>query len=97
MAIHNNNSEMYIQRESDVDLLSHSPNVCFVCGSAGHFEQYWLRIGPNSADNAEPFFPFLETHEPPMGYKQDFKSDLTVSDSFCEAGPSACTLCQLMT
>ena len=82
MAFVNDNGEMYIQRESNVDLLSPAQNICFVCASVGYYDQYFLRIRPNPADAAEPYFPFLETHEPPIGYKQDLKSDATVSDSF---------------
>lgn len=81
MALENSYGEMYIQRESNIDLMSQPQNVCFVCGSMGCFEQYRLRIGPNSADSTEPFFPFLETHEPPIGYKLDLRSDPTVSSS----------------
>lgn len=68
---------MYIQRESNVDS-SQTQNVCFVCGNTSHSEQFWLRIKPNPADNSEPFFPFLETHEPPNGYKQYSKQNPVV-------------------
>lgn len=46
------------------------PRICFVCGTLSHNEQYWLRVkqAPGSAPN-EPFFPFLETHDPPVGYR----------------------------
>ncbi|KAL1115278.1 hypothetical protein AAG570_007309 [Ranatra chinensis] len=41
--------------------------VCFVCGSTGHPDEYPVRSTP-SANPAEPHYPFLETHEPPIGY-----------------------------
>ncbi|XP_014612893.1 PREDICTED: uncharacterized protein LOC106791622 [Polistes canadensis] len=41
--------------------------ICFVCGSIGHADQYWLRVKPSPGSN-EPYFPFLEAHEPPAGY-----------------------------
>lgn len=46
------------------------PRICFVCGTLSHNEQYWLRVkqAPGSAPN-EPFFPFLESHDPPIGYR----------------------------
>ncbi|XP_033226484.1 uncharacterized protein LOC117178991 isoform X2 [Belonocnema kinseyi] len=46
------------------------PRICFVCGTLCHNEQYWLRVKqtPGAAPN-EPFFPFLESHEPPSGYR----------------------------
>ena len=46
------------------------PRICFVCGTLCHREQYWLRVKqtPGAAPN-EPFFPFLESHEPPAGYR----------------------------
>ena len=54
---------MYIEKELHKSLASRTPTVCFVCGS------------PNSATHAlhtrqlsnEPYFPFLEHHEPPIG------------------------------
>lgn len=41
--------------------------VCFVCGSVGNFPLYSLRVKQNPARPSEPFFPFLEKHEPPTG------------------------------
>lgn len=43
--------------------------ICFVCGSVGHKEQFWLNIKPNPNVPTEPYFPFLESHEPPSGYR----------------------------
>ncbi len=84
MALENNNGGMYIKRESNVVDISKpsSPNVCFVCGNVGHVEQYLLRSKPNPHNNSEPFFPFLETHEPPNGYRQTSKQDPVVSVFF---------------
>lgn len=41
--------------------------VCFVCGNVGHPEHFWLRSKPGAA--GEAYFPFLESHEPPAGYR----------------------------
>lgn len=42
--------------------------LCFVCGVQTR-EQYWLRGKPRPGGPPnEPFFPFLESHEPPNGY-----------------------------
>ena len=43
--------------------------ICFVCGSVGYKEQFWLNIKPNPNIPSEPYFPFLESHEPPSGYR----------------------------
>ena len=51
--------------------------VCFVCGNVGHPEQYWLRVKPSSSPSGGPseaYFPFLESHEPPAGYRLDTDS-----------------------
>lgn len=46
------------------------PRICFVCGTLGHSEQYWLRVKPSlGGSSSEPYFPFLESHEPPAGYR----------------------------
>lgn len=76
MALDNTNG-MYIKREE-----TGSPNICFVCGNVGHAEQYLLRANPNPHDSTEPFFPFLETHEPPNGYKFNSKQNSLVSFIF---------------
>lgn len=41
---------------------------CYVCGSMGASDQFLLRMKPNVERPQEPYFPFLETHEPPTGY-----------------------------
>lgn len=81
MAFENSSGGMYIKRESSIlDVTkTASQNVCFVCGNVGHAEQYLLRVKPNPHDNSEPFFPFLETHEPPNSYKFNSKQDSVVS------------------
>lgn len=61
-------NSMYIKREAPTPLEVHSRNVCFVCGSAGHRDYYWLRVKANPENPSEPFFPFLNCHEPPAGY-----------------------------
>lgn len=46
-----------------------SDDKCFVCGTNGASDAYQLRTKPNCEKPSEPFFQFLETHEPPMGCK----------------------------
>lgn len=81
MALESSSGGMYIKRESSmVEMTQTQPqNVCFVCGNVGHKEQYWLRSKPNACNTAEPYFPFLESHEPPVGYKQSVKQESVVN------------------
>lgn len=61
--------------------------ICFVCGTLGPSEQYWLRVKPipGSAPN-DPFFPFLESHEPPAGYRgEGARTGAVRSCSLCYA------------
>ncbi|KAG5680528.1 hypothetical protein PVAND_010034 [Polypedilum vanderplanki] len=46
-----------------------SDDKCYVCGANGASDAYQLRARPNSEKPSEPFFQFLETHEPPTGCK----------------------------
>jgi hypothetical protein len=55
--------------------------VCFVCGNVGHLDQYWLRIKPNPGVATEAYFPFLESHEPPSGYRHS-RSDTAVRSCY---------------
>lgn len=41
--------------------------TCFICGNIGKFQLYSIRVRPNPARPSEPYFPFLENHEPPLG------------------------------
>lgn len=41
--------------------------VCFACGGSGHTQEYSLRITPRAP--GEPYFPFLDSHEPPVNYR----------------------------
>lgn len=84
MALENNSGGMYITRESNVVEMSPSQpqTICFVCGSGGHPEQYWLRSKPNPSNGSEAYFPFLETHEPPIGYKHTTKAEPVVKIIF---------------
>lgn len=54
--------------QTTIDLNSDGkPNICFVCGARGHFPTYPLRIKHNAERPSEPYFTFLESHEPPNG------------------------------
>lgn len=44
-------------------------NVCFICGSRGHSEQWAVVARPEQAPPGEPHYPFLEGHAPPAGYR----------------------------
>lgn len=44
-------------------------NVCFICGSRGHSEQWAVVARPEQAPPGEPHYPFLEGHTPPAGYR----------------------------
>lgn len=54
--------------QTAIDLNSDGkPNICFVCGACGHFPTYPLRIKHNADRPLEPYFTFLESHDPPNG------------------------------
>lgn len=44
--------------------------ICFVCGNRGHPRSYPLSSKPRSDRSTprDPYFPFLDSHEPPKGY-----------------------------
>lgn len=46
-----------------------APEVCFVCGNRGHSRSYPVSSKPRPDRPKEPFFPFLDSHEPPKGYR----------------------------
>lgn len=91
-------SKLYVKNEPGLEgqSLQHSQSnqlggddgsirICFVCGTLGHNEQYWLRVKPLPGGAAnEPFFPFLETHEPPSSYR---------GESARTGAVRACSLC----
>ncbi|XP_076389811.1 MAP7 domain-containing protein plexus isoform X1 [Megachile rotundata] len=93
-------NKLYVKNEPGLDgqsLANPQPNppsediggarVCFVCGTVGHGEQYWLRVkpSPGGAPN-EPYFPFLESHEPPAGYRgEGARSGAVKACSLCYA------------
>lgn len=72
---------MYIKKEIGMEATFQPPpasligvtdnniRVCFVCGNVGHPGQYWLRVKPSATSGSEPYFPFLESHEPPANYR----------------------------
>ncbi|XP_039298283.1 uncharacterized protein LOC111064505 isoform X2 [Nilaparvata lugens] len=78
---------MYIKRESIAqdDPRNRCDNICFVCGSTGHPDQYPLRIKASSSNPAEAFFPFLETHEPPAGYRQSRQDPVVRACFLCHS------------
>lgn len=60
-------------------------NTCFVCGNTGKFLLYSIRVRPNPARPSEPYFPFLENHEPPLGLS-------TVTET--QTKVQGCSMCQ---
>ncbi|KAM7345133.1 MAP7 domain-containing protein plexus isoform 2-T10 [Cochliomyia hominivorax] len=56
--------------------------LCYVCGGQGGYEP--IKIKPNYERPSEPYFPFLERHEPPTGVPHLTPSQLYVM---------ACHLC----
>ncbi|XP_076238992.1 MAP7 domain-containing protein plexus isoform X2 [Calliopsis andreniformis] len=93
-------SKLYVKNEPGLDgqsLATPQPNpppedsggarVCFVCGTVGHGEQYWLRVKPSPGGALnEPYFPFLESHEPPAGYRgEGARSGAIKACSLCYA------------
>lgn len=69
---------MYIKREPGME--EPSRNICFVCGNVGHPDHYVLRSKPSN-NSSEAYFPFLESHEPPVGYRQN-RQESTVKSCF---------------
>lgn len=50
-----------------IDISEDKPNICFVCGACGIFDVYTLRVRQSADYPNEPYFTFLESHEPPNG------------------------------
>jgi len=71
--------KMYIKRESGME--EPARNICFVCGNVGHSDQYLLRSKPTN-NVSEPYFPFLESHEPPAGYRHFNRQDSSVKTCY---------------
>ncbi|XP_059484897.1 uncharacterized protein LOC132202173 [Neocloeon triangulifer] len=73
--------DMYIKKDSSEAMfqpLASRAAVCFVCGNNGTAE-YPLRSKPHES---EPYFPFLESHEPPAGSEGPSGSEGTVRACF---------------
>lgn len=67
-----------------IDLNDGIYRKCFVCGACGNFTTYPLRVRQNPERLTDPYFPFLENHEPPDGL-------LPVSQS--QANVYTCSVC----
>lgn len=93
-------SKLYVKNDSGLEgqsLTNAQPNpledgggirICFVCGAVGHSEQHWLRVKPSTGGSPnEPYFPFLESHEPPNGYR---------GDGVRSGAVKACNLCYIL-
>lgn len=75
--------KVYVKNEIHTDTIkptSDPVEICYVCGNSGHPEHYWLRVKPSNTSPKEPYFPFLESHEPPNGYAA--KTDVAVKACF---------------
>jgi hypothetical protein len=74
--------DMYIKKEPSEAMFQHmqmrGSSVCFVCGNPGQAE-YPLRSKPR---DTEPYFPFLDSHEPPAGSEGPSGNDGTVRACF---------------
>lgn len=75
------------QTENAIQLNDGKPAICFVCGASGHFNTYPLRVRQNPERPSEPYFPFLENHEPPNGL-------LPISAT--QTKVQACSVCNVM-
>lgn len=61
-------------------------SICYVCGTRAQFEPYQIRSKPNLERPNEPYFPFLENHEPPNGLQNQYGSTIV----------RACYMCYVM-
>lgn len=58
--------------------------ICFICGAVSRGDQHWLRAKQNPNAPNEPFYPFLESHEPPNGYRgEDIRNGAVKVCSLC--------------
>lgn len=57
-------SVQHVQRQQ---LDTNRIEICFVCGARGNFDTFPLNVRLNQDRPTEPYFPFLERHEPPNG------------------------------
>lgn len=75
--LHHNQQIHYHHQQED------ALSICYVCGIRAQFEPYHIRSKPNPERPNEPYFPFLENHEPPNGLQNQYGSPIVRSCYMC--------------
>lgn len=70
-----------IQQHATEELLQQS--ICYVCGARVSHSIEYLRCKPNPERPNEPYFPFLESHEPPNGLQSVGNSPIVRACYLC--------------